>query len=221
MKPPIARSVAVLAALTVTASRAAAPDLSLELLERNLSHLAPHVLTDLLPPGEPAVESPAPSELLAPLGDGDGDIVKGMEPDSEGVLARALLSASLRQRLLKVAVATVSDKRMGLIKLQAGDQRTGFFRIRDLEDDAVSALKIAFRLPIVPSIKITGDPTLKPESAFFDYYAGAVIEGTQTKTEASEEFMRVFLDIVSGKPTTQEYSTYREVLDMFASGPVM
>jgi len=79
----------------------------------------------------------------------------------------------------------------------------------------------AFRLPIVPSIKITGDPTLKPESAFFDYYAGAVIEGTQTKTEASEEFMRVFLDIVSGKPTTQEYSTYREVLDMFASGPVM
>jgi len=79
----------------------------------------------------------------------------------------------------------------------------------------------AFRTPIVPTIKITGDPTLKPELSFFDYYAGAVIEGIQTKAEASEEFLRVFLDIISGKPTTQEYSTYREVLDIFASGPVM
>ncbi|MBN1856942.1 MAG: UxaA family hydrolase [Dehalococcoidia bacterium] len=79
----------------------------------------------------------------------------------------------------------------------------------------------AFRTPIVPTIKITGDPTLKPEVSFFDYYAGTVIEGRQTKAEASEEFLRVFLDVVSGKPTTQEYSTYREVLDMFASGPVM
>ncbi len=79
----------------------------------------------------------------------------------------------------------------------------------------------AFRTPIVPTIKITGDPTLKPEISFFDYYAGAVIEGTQTKAEASQEFLRVFLDIVSGKPTTQEYSKYREVLDMFATGPVM
>jgi len=79
----------------------------------------------------------------------------------------------------------------------------------------------AFRLPIVPSIKITGDPTLKPERAFFDYYAAAIIEGTQTKSDASKEFLRIFLDIVSGKPTTQEYSTYREVLDMFATGPVM
>jgi len=79
----------------------------------------------------------------------------------------------------------------------------------------------AFRTPIVPTIKITGDPTLKPEISFFDYYAGAVIEGSQTKAEASEEFLRVFLDVISGKPTTQEYSTYREVLDMFATGPVM
>ena len=79
----------------------------------------------------------------------------------------------------------------------------------------------AFRTPIVPTIKITGDPTLKPELSFFDYYAGAVIEGTQSKADASEQFLRVFLDVVSGKPTTQEFSTYREVLDMYATGPMI
>jgi len=50
---------------------------------------------------------------------------------------------------------------------------------------------------------------------------GEVIEGRQSKAEASEQFLRLFLDVVSGKPTTQEYSTHREVLDMFASGPIM
>jgi len=79
----------------------------------------------------------------------------------------------------------------------------------------------AFRTPIVPTIKITGDPTLKPELSFFDYYAGAVIEGTQSRADASEQFLRVFLDVVSGKPTTQEFSTYREVLDMYATGPMI
>ncbi len=78
----------------------------------------------------------------------------------------------------------------------------------------------ALRLPIVPTVKITGDPTLKPEMDFFDFYAGAVIEGTQSKEAASEEFLRTFMDIVSGKPTTQEYSSYREILDMYASGPM-
>jgi len=79
----------------------------------------------------------------------------------------------------------------------------------------------ALRPPIVPVVKITGDPTLKPEMDFFDFYAGRVIEGVQSKEEASEEFLKTFLDIVSGKPTTQEYSTYREILDMYATGPMM
>jgi altronate dehydratase large subunit len=78
----------------------------------------------------------------------------------------------------------------------------------------------ALRPPIVPTIKITGDPTLKPEMDFFDFYAGAVIEGIESKESASERFLQSFLDIVSGKPTTQEFSSYREILDMYASGPM-
>ena len=78
----------------------------------------------------------------------------------------------------------------------------------------------ALRLPIVPTVKITGDPTLEPEMDFFDYYAGAVIEGKESKEAASEQFLNTFIDIVSGKPTTQEYSSYREILDMYASGPM-
>ena len=79
----------------------------------------------------------------------------------------------------------------------------------------------ALRLPIVPTIKVTGDPHLKHEMGFFDFYAGRVIEGVESKEEAAEQFLQTFLDIVSGKPTTQEYSSYREVLDMYASGPMM
>lgn len=79
----------------------------------------------------------------------------------------------------------------------------------------------AFRTPIVPTIKVTGDPTLKDEQDFFDTYVAAVIEGTETGQSAAARFLQDFTDIASGKPTIQEYSTYREVLDMYASGPMM
>ncbi len=79
----------------------------------------------------------------------------------------------------------------------------------------------AFRTPIVPTIKVTGDPTLKNERGFFDFFVAAIIEGTESKEAAAERFLQTFIDIASGKPTTQEYSSYREVLDMYASGPMM
>ncbi len=78
-----------------------------------------------------------------------------------------------------------------------------------------------FRTPIVPTIKLTGDPTLKGEQDFFDFYVASVIEGTETRDCAAERFLQTFIAIASGKPTTQEYSAYREVLDMYASGPMM
>ncbi len=79
----------------------------------------------------------------------------------------------------------------------------------------------AFRTPVVPTIKVTGDPNLKNEAGFFDFYVGAVIEGTESRESAAERFLHTFIGIASGKPTTQEYSTYREVLDMYACGPMM
>ncbi len=79
----------------------------------------------------------------------------------------------------------------------------------------------AFRTPIVPTIKVTGDPTLENERDFFDFFAAAVIKGTESTDAAADRFLRRFIEIASGQPTTQEYSTYREVLDMYASGPMM
>lgn len=126
---------------------AALPDFPLGLLERGLSHLAPHLFpapeatpTDDLPP--------VPAALLAPLQGEEPGLTKGLDPFQEQVIVSALLALPLRQRLLKVAVAEANDKRLALIKLQAGDPATGRFRIADLQDDAVSALRVAFALPV-------------------------------------------------------------------------
>ncbi len=79
----------------------------------------------------------------------------------------------------------------------------------------------AARLPIVPTIKVTGDPNLKDELEYFDVYAGEVVRGAETATEAGERFFSEFLQVAAGKPTAQEYSGYREMFDMYATGPIM
>lgn len=91
---------------------------------------------------------PPPAELVAPLWSEDDDCLKGLEPAAEAELAAALLSVSLHQRLLKVAVATTDGRRMALVKFQAGDMRTGLFRIDDVQNDAINALRVAFQLPL-------------------------------------------------------------------------
>lgn len=134
--------IAVISAAPVSAS----PDLGEQLLN-GLSHLAPHLL-DLFSPNstEPSVLPPA--SLLTPLREKNEQFTKGLEPDQEQILASALLSLPLRQQLLKVAVADAGTKHLALIKLQAGDARSGIFRINDLQDDAVSALRVAFAMPL-------------------------------------------------------------------------
>jgi altronate dehydratase large subunit len=79
----------------------------------------------------------------------------------------------------------------------------------------------ALRLPIVPVIKVSGDPALKNEAGYLDYYAGGILEGTETKSDSGERFLRAFIDVASGAPTQQEFSKYREILDIYATGPMM
>lgn len=140
--------IALASALLLSAPSFAATDSAFELLQNGLSHLAPHLFDQFRPaPEDQPVELP-PAALLTSLLDNPDTIGKGIEPEHEAELARALLSLPLRQRLLKVAVASVDNKRLALIKLQAGDIRSGLFRVNDLEDDAVSSLRVAFALPL-------------------------------------------------------------------------
>jgi len=126
----------------------AATILALDLLRQGFSYLAPHLLDPFSPaPGE-LPSAPPPAALLASLMDESGGVAKGIDPQSEDMLARALLALPLRQRVLKVAVAPIDGKRLALVKLQAGDTESGLFRISDLQDDAVSSLRVAFALPL-------------------------------------------------------------------------
>jgi len=85
-----------------------------------------------------------PDELLAPLAAPQASVLKGYMPAQERQLAQALQQRQLHQRLLKVAVAEMVGRQMGLIKLQASDRASGVFRVVDLESDAVAALESAF-----------------------------------------------------------------------------
>lgn len=79
----------------------------------------------------------------------------------------------------------------------------------------------ALRLPVVPTIKVSGDPSLKDEPGYLDFYAGTILEGSESKQAAGERFLKAVIDIASGAPTQQEFSRYREVLDIYATGPMM
>jgi len=75
------------------------------------------------------------------------------------------------------------------------------------------------RVPIIPVVKITGDPSVKSELEYFDVYAGTIIEGTEDVPDVGRRLLNEVLATASGKLTRQEYSRYREVLDMYAIGP--
>jgi len=77
------------------------------------------------------------------------------------------------------------------------------------------------RVPIIPVVKVTGDPGLKEEMEYFDVYAGTIIEGIEDVEEVAARLLDQMLDVASGKPTRQEYSRYTEVLDMYGTGPLM
>ena len=159
---------ALCSTLLVTSGASAFVYPDFRFVEQHLLGLVPQLLGAL--PADTALQPP-PEELLAPLSNGVEEYAKGMEPEAEAELVGVLLSLPLHQRLLKVAVATVDDRRMALVKLQAGDTKTGLFRIPDLQYDAVNALRVAFQLPldlqridlwsVVPGRDATG-PVHKP-----------------------------------------------------------
>ena len=77
-------------------------------------------------------------------------------------------------------------------------------------------------LPIVPMMKVVGDPNVKDELEYFDIYAGNIIEGEETIDQVGSRFFEELINVASGKLTKLETrSGYREILDMYATGPIM
>ena len=79
----------------------------------------------------------------------------------------------------------------------------------------------AGRVPIVPVLKITGDPAVKDDLEFVDIYAGGIIEGTEKVEDVGSRFVTELLAVASGKVTKQELSPFREILDMYTTGPLL
>ena len=79
----------------------------------------------------------------------------------------------------------------------------------------------AGRVPIVPVLKITGDPHVKDDLEFVDVYAGGIIEGTEDAEHVGKRLLAELLAVASGKVTKQEHSPFREILDMYATGPLL
>jgi altronate dehydratase large subunit len=77
-------------------------------------------------------------------------------------------------------------------------------------------------MPIVPVLKILSSPKDTDEVAYFDVYAGGVIEGRESVPEVGKRMLEEIIAIASGKPCKQEmHSRYREPLEMYATGPIL
>jgi len=77
------------------------------------------------------------------------------------------------------------------------------------------------RVPVVPVVKISGDPGIRSEMDYFDVYAGTIIEGAEEVEDVGRRFVAEILEVASGKPTKQEYSRFQEMLDIYATGPLV
>lgn len=76
-------------------------------------------------------------------------------------------------------------------------------------------------LPVLPTIKTLSNPTSRKEAAWFDIYAGGIIEGAESAEEAGDRLIAEILAVASGKPTKLENMTgpYQEVWEFYTTGP--
>jgi len=121
----------------------------------SLSHIAPHIHATGLSQLYPHAAVKPPPELICSLTEGNGGIIKGYSPEWEGRLARELLAVNLRHDIMRVAVGSYNGQLMGLVKLQASDKYGRRFDAKALQEDAVTALSVAFQLdPQMQSVDV-------------------------------------------------------------------
>ena len=120
-----------------------------------VSHLGPHLRSAAASQLFAHTAARPPQNLTERLAPGRDSIIKGYSPTWEGALARELLAVDLRHDIIRVAVAEYQSDLMALVKLQAGDKHDGTFNAGALQDDAVTALSVAFDLaPRVQSVDV-------------------------------------------------------------------
>lgn len=78
-------------------------------------------------------------------------------------------------------------------------------------------------MPILPVIKILGNPMDAQEKDYFDIYVGTIIEGQEAIADAGKKLLQEILAVASGKPTKQEMnsSPYQEVMEIYRTGPIL
>lgn len=77
-------------------------------------------------------------------------------------------------------------------------------------------------LPILPMLKILSHPREAAERDYFDIYAGTIIEGKDSVSVVGQRLLEEIVAVASGKPTRLEMRPrYREVLEMYTTGPVL
>ena len=78
-------------------------------------------------------------------------------------------------------------------------------------------------LPLLPVIKILGNPKDIAERDYFDVYVGDVIEGKESLQQAGERVLTKIISVASGEPTKTEGLTrpYREVMEIYHTGPTL
>ncbi len=77
-------------------------------------------------------------------------------------------------------------------------------------------------LPVLPVIKVLGNPEDIEEREYFDIYAGGIISGEMSVKDAGESLFEEFIKVASGKMTvTESRGGYREMLQIYANGLLM
>ena len=77
-------------------------------------------------------------------------------------------------------------------------------------------------IPVVPAIKVLSSPADIGLAEYFDIFAGTIIEGKETIEEVGLRILEEVAAVASGKPARQEmYSSYREMLLMYTTGPLL
>jgi len=77
-------------------------------------------------------------------------------------------------------------------------------------------------IPVLPVIKVLGNPEDIEEREYFDIYAGDIISGEVSVKEVGKSIFDEFVKVASGKMTITESRTgYRELLQLYANGLLM